>query len=161
MEETHDDALSRWTRFKWWADDLIPYELQRFWYEQVSSRIWPRQAWLTRQVPRTYAESDQLIEDLLYAILIGFVETEKGLDGAWTDRGVQKAQLREAYEWAKTGRAAFRVRIRAAYPTLDLDAWLNGACYDCREAFQLEEEFAAIDTRHLTTIVALRQHLWT
>lgn len=53
---------------------------KNLWYEQISSRIWPRQRWLTKKIPRTWADKDTLIEITLIECLRNYVEGEKGLD---------------------------------------------------------------------------------
>lgn len=187
-----DGPPSRWTRFcLWLSDDVfyaLPasvrhswYTLSRHWHDQITCRLFPRQRWLTKQIPRTWCDKTGLIPLVLYSAVIHLVEAE-GEDcftvTDWPGSGLaeQEKQLREVYAWAKVGRAAFQARIEAAHPPLSslgddstsLADWLaninredpaRDAAY--KEVWRLEAEMEAIDTKHLTTIISLRQCLWT
>jgi len=52
----------------WWKD---------LWYTQISSRICPRQRWLTKKIPRTWIDKDYLIELVIFESIIHYVEKEK------------------------------------------------------------------------------------
>lgn len=47
--------------------------------EQLSERMFPRQRWLTKRIPRRWMDKTELIPEVLFATLIHFVEQEDGL----------------------------------------------------------------------------------
>ena len=55
------------------------YWWREYWYSQISSRIWPRQRWLTQQIPRTYRDKDTLIELCVLECLKDYIEGEEAL----------------------------------------------------------------------------------
>jgi hypothetical protein len=144
------------------------------WKRNVTAFFRPRQRWLTKIIPNTWADKPWLIPEILYASVIHFVE-ENGEDcfnvTDWPGSGLaeQEKQLREVYEWAKTGRKKFQDRINAAHPVFEpcktddeLVTWLNAdhrSQYE--EVWRLEKEFDEIDKKHLHTIIDLLPHLWT
>jgi len=165
-----------WYRFvPSWLDVGI-YRVKHWWYEQVSSRVFPRQRWLTRAVPRTWTDKTELIPDLLLLIAHHYVAAD-GEDALNVVEHTpeQTAMLREIDEWYRTGRAAFLKQIEEAYPPLGLTPkvgdtydkwteWLNredsarDAAYNRVE--ELEAEFEAKETSYLVWIVTNRGMLW-
>lgn len=137
----------------------------------VFSRLNPRQRWLTRHVPRHWADKVTLIPDLLYACVVHYVaaDGEDALNTIHWDPKDAKV-LRVIYEWAKTGRAAAQQQVDEAYPhislTGDVKADLNRvltpadrAAY--RRAARLETQIAKKDSQYLTWIVQHHRRLWT
>jgi hypothetical protein len=55
----------------WWKD---------IWYEEISSRLWPRQKWLTSKIPRTWIDKDTVMEICVLECIKGFVEGERAID---------------------------------------------------------------------------------
>lgn len=57
----------------------MKYKIKHLWY---IIRCWfnPRQKWLTSKIPNTYADKPYLIEEILIACIIDFVEQEKALE---------------------------------------------------------------------------------
>jgi hypothetical protein len=173
----------QWYHLKWWWTDSVWYryapdwvrrlarKINDFWYRQISCRVFPRQAWLTKAAGRTWCDKTELVVTILYATIIHFVEQEKCFEVTdWTGSGLaeQEKQLKEIYDWIKVGRPALQARIMAAYPPIDSNIdtleWLSradpvrDACYI--EVSQLEKEMEEWDTRCLTWIVANRNVLW-
>lgn len=159
----------------------LKIKLERFWYEHVQCRIFPKQKWLTKLVPRTFCDVDTLIEDIVFACLVNFWENDNGepsfrfqyemyddpeeyvgltAEEAAKIRATNKAlydEVSEAYAWAKVRehiRKKTEEMLVAAYKT---DKWSEVS------KFYNEEEAAFIenDTRYLTTIIKYRQYLWT
>ena len=54
----------------WWSD---------FWYSQVSSRLRPRNKWLTKKIPRTWVDKDTILEIAVLESLKHYVEGEEAL----------------------------------------------------------------------------------
>jgi len=100
-------------------------------------RAWfkPQQKWLTDVVPRTFCDKVELVPRVLFAILVDFVENEKGLsqlDMDWSkeiaDGHVTQAyvddihktygELRDAYNYVKHERDALQSAHDASYPSL-------------------------------------------
>ena len=143
--------------------------LGEFWYKQVSCRIFPRQRWLTKQIPRTWVDNDHLLETVLYASIIHFVD-ESGEDcfGQTVIEGDFAKQLREVYDWAKTGRPAAAKEIEDAMPEFSAYVFTNKGiemtdsgrlAYD--KVTELERRFEENDDKCLEWIVKWRKSLWT
>lgn len=180
----------KWLDFKvWWEmkvwDRYAPmwlvhlkWDWNHFYYNQISSRIWPRQRWLTRQIPRTWQDKTTLIPHVLYAMVIHFVD-EDGEDcfnsTDYVNSGLAdfETKLREVYAWAKTGRAEFQKRVDDALPSASIE-WkelgngllemvdTSGLTYEEKygEHNRLEAEFRAKDTEYLVWIVSQRDQFW-
>jgi len=83
------------------------YFWKNLYYSQISSRIWPRQRWLTKIIPREYRDKDTLIELVLFKCLSDYVEVEIGKNelfnpDRWSDWDfVSKEQLQFEKELKK------------------------------------------------------------
>lgn len=130
------------------------YFWKRVWYNQVVTRIFPRNRWFTNWVPRQFTDVDYLMEQAVFRSLIFFWENDGGeksmryqwdrkLD-EWDDLEVISRQkevyelMLAAYNWAKVRDAKFD------------DA-----------NFEDEKKFKEEDTNHLLNIIAYRGYLWT
>ena len=182
---------SAWIDFQiWWEDKIwwayapdwakhIWWDIDRFYKDQISTRIRPRQKWLTKQIPRSWNDKVTLIPDVLYAMVIHFVDVDgedcfNVTDFAASGLEEEEKMLRQIYAWAKTGRAEFAKRIGLAYPELpkndkgdvDLNAWCNQErtpeSYerDYGEVSRLEAELEKRDTEYLRWIVTNRRIMW-
>lgn len=105
------------------------------WYKQVSSRLNPRQKWLTKTIPRTYCDKVELIPQLLFTCLVNYVEVEEGLshlDTDWTEElkggfisqeyvdnvvGTERL-LKEVYDYIKVERPKLQLAHDNSYPEL-------------------------------------------
>jgi len=189
-----ESKMSKWSKFKFWFsiyvwEAYMPgwltshwYGVRPFYYNQISSRIWPRQKWLTKTIPRTWADKVTLIPDLLYTCIIHYVDDD-GEDCFGTiiiDREPYKTELLECYNWAKTGRKEFEEKVNQALPKTD--SWEsffkepdeNGyrimfSCEDRTgktheelygEHNRLEKEFYQLDEKYMTWIVKNVRTLW-
>lgn len=115
---------------------LLTNSFSRYYvYQKIRSLFISRQRWLTRAIPRTYCDKVELVPCVLFAILVDFVEKEKGLsqlDVDWTqdlaDGHVSQAyidatnakygELRDAYNYIKTERDALQSAYDNSYPVL-------------------------------------------
>jgi len=160
-----------WSRLPTWA--LRPFwKIERFWHGQVTTRIWPRQAWLTKALPREWCDLVELIPTMLYASIINYVEGEDCFNTIVIE-GAEAQMIKTIYNWAKWDRAAFQQKIMDAYPESrprkkgeSISDWLN---HDDRLSYEemygevnrLEAEFEKWDTEYLRWIVTNRATLWT
>lgn len=104
-------------------------------YQKIRSFFCSRQHWLTRAIPRTYCDKVELVPCVLFAILVDFVEKEKGLsqlDVDWTQDladghvsqdyidtlNAKYGQLRDAYNYIKTERELLQSAYDNSYPVL-------------------------------------------
>jgi hypothetical protein len=131
------------------------------WYK-ITAFFNPRQKWLTKHIPNIWKDKPELIQDILFACLVHYVEEENGLhdesfykkdldDGYiskdYYDHGVEwNNDLREVYDYIKTER-----------PELENRSTFENA-QDHIAHMQL------IDTKDvwaMTTIAKYSQYLWT
>lgn len=167
---------SKWWTLRWWWTDRVwlPYAprwLSHLWfqlkdlhYRQISCRIWPRQAWLTKAAGRTWRDKPELLADILFAAIIHFVEEEDCFNVNLLDDPFA-SELRDCYDWAKTGRAA-------AYKAME-DSWHPGPVSfeggfhmgegtgSMEDYMRLETAAQERDTRYLRWIIDQRAMLWT
>ena len=54
----------------WWRD---------FYYTQISSRIWHRQSWLIKKLPRTWRDKDHIMEVCILECIRNYIEGEEAL----------------------------------------------------------------------------------
>ena len=54
------------------------YFWKDFYYNQISTRIWPRQRWLIKIIPRQFSDKVYLIEIILFKCLTEYVNSEIG-----------------------------------------------------------------------------------
>jgi hypothetical protein len=181
-------------RWRWKLEDLLfekcpavyslKPRLSRFWYEQISSRLRPRNRWLTKKLPRTWCDKVELIPIVLYEMVIHFVEEEKCFERLeYRDIPEEEKMIKEIYHWAKTGRTAFIEKIDNSYPPLEETEFVrietgevderDRPYYELKskskksyeelygELNKLEAEFTSIDDKYLNWIVLNRARLWT
>ena len=130
----------------------------RFYWSHIRPIFAPQNRWAVKPVRRTWQDKPELIREWLYASIIDFVEREKCFevtDWEYTENTRRlAAELREVYEWAKTGRAAFYAKAEALPISIDSgeEIW--------DEYNRLTTELEQWDDRCLTWIVQNRAILW-
>lgn len=138
---------------------------EQFYWHHIRPIFAPQNRWVTKSVSRTYEDVDTIIESVLYAAVIHFVEGEKCFETTdWThSEEVRRlgAELREVYAWAKTGRDEFAEKVRLSVSEISLDDFVHEKNVDWDEYNRLTTEFEEWDDRCLTWIVAQRNILWT
>jgi len=182
----NDPKMGKWENkyynfIFWWSDnvyskfpDCIRWfirDCKNWYYKQISTRIWPRNKFISNAIGREYKDLVQLIPDVLYQCIISFVEKEECFETInWESSRLKDVEkdIREIYNWAKTGRAEFLEKIQNSYPPIgDLKDWLNKSVSsedynrEYGEVNRLEEEFDKLDTKYLNLIIARRSYLWT
>lgn len=168
-----DQPPKNWFVQKWSDLDFWWYTHRPDWWRTASDFYWnhirpifvPQNRWATRVIPRTWSDKTGLIPNLLYAAIIDFVEEERCFEVTdWENDGAQTrrlaAELREVYNWAKTGRAEFEKRLSDSVKiNLENDPFGEDANWD--EYNRLSDELKQWDDRCLTWIVQNRGILWT
>lgn len=154
-----------------------------FWnqkWSEVKAYFNPRQKWLTKVIPNTWADKTWLVPNLLFAILIDFVEEEKGLsqlDINWdeerafvSDEYIKEVmtsygELKEAYEYLKNEREALKEAHANSYPEIVM----TDKGMTTKEPFEIayaennriEAELKEKDMKTMMTIVKHYEILWT
>jgi hypothetical protein len=158
-------------------------KLANFWYEQISTRLFPRQRWLTKAIPRWYMDAPDIIDLALYQILINYWEndgesmlrrtyesftedSEDLINAGWSKEDIQKEHdknyecycaLREAYQWARE-----RQGVRANIDRILIHYRKTSEVKKVYNWFNaIEEHCLKEDDRHLQNIVKYRSYLWT
>lgn len=154
------------------------------WYQQVATRINPRQKWLTDKIPRTWLDPDYIIETCVFESLIHFWEEDRGEETVrfqWecpygaeygmsaeesvarkNERKVVYDRLLAAYNWAKHGRVDGKAAHKKA-----IDIYYGQVIkkYPVEEGLRvvgnLEEYLRKQDDFFLKEIVELRGHMWS
>jgi hypothetical protein len=147
---------------------IIKWNIYYFFYPQHEN--------LRKAIPKTWRDLDGLIEDFLDAVIIDFVENEKGLDQiTMIEESERKSideitenwgsvsaynryrdahldnykKLSEIYTWVKSGRSA----MRKYSDSIDLENYL--------EIEKTENAINNNNTKYYTTLIELRSYLWT
>lgn len=137
----------------------------------------PRQKWLLKKIPNTWADKTHLIPEILYECIVHFVEGERCFETIRWDSGFDGHKecadfIRDCYDWIKVRRPELKKRIDniisagfSKEELLDLIATLNSNKRTYEEMYpglnDLENELYEKDTYYLTGIVKYRNYLWT
>lgn len=132
------------------------------WYK-ITAFFNPRQKWLTKHIPNTWKDKPELIQDILFACLIHYVEEEEGLRDAsfyeqdlkdghlsqeYYDRSVEiNNDLREVYVYLKEERSKL---VKTSISSSDVAIWLKA-----------EDTLNDKDIWAMTVIVKYSKYLWT
>jgi hypothetical protein len=166
------------TTLPWWED--IYWSVYRVWYKAywyVYYTFKPQHKSIRDSIPKKWADLDGIVEDVLSAIIISFVEEEKGLDqletimeslnkddeylkNEWGSvdafwnyyEGCYKDYLRlqSIYSWVKTGKKAMQNYLDSIE---GFDNW--------REYEKVTQDMNDRDSEYLADLVKLRKYLWT
>jgi hypothetical protein len=142
----------------------------------ISAFFNPRQRWLTKKIPKKWVDKPELIQDLLFAILVNFVEGEKGLeplDYDWTE-DLKKGHVSQEYvdthnRIHKDIKAVYdyitHERVRLDNEQNEALKELSDVCFTEVESFQkvhaIENMINDRDDWAVSEIVRLRRYLWT
>lgn len=134
------------------------------WYK-ITAFFNPRQKWLTKHIPNTWQDKPELIQDILFACLIDYVEEEEGLrDASFYEQDLKDGyisqeyydhsvainnDLREVYNYIKNERPKFELVIEREWKT------------NSRIAIKMESEMSDKDIWAMTVIVKYSKYLWT
>lgn len=153
----------------------------RFWRSDVIDPILtffnPRQKWLTKVIPNTWCDKVELVPTVNFAILVDFVESEKGLsqlDLNWSDDlkngyvsqeyidNVNRVygELKDVYTYIKVERPHLEKQLSESYPPFpDSKDVPYSVAYS--EVNRIEKCLADKDTWALLKIIEHRGCLWT
>lgn len=138
-----------------------------FWrelYWSVKNYFWPQNKWLTKHVPKGWIDKDALLENILAATIVEFVEGEEGFKvTVWDDTPERLDvyhKLNNAYHWFKWQRQALE-RKNNELPVLLLGAAQSWAEYRASLYIDFAAKKELLDNLHLGNIIKYRKHLWT
>jgi hypothetical protein len=163
------DGLGIFNRH-WWRD---------FWYSQISSRLRPRNRWLTKKIPRTWADKDTILEIAVLESLKHYVEGEEALgknmchfESSQADPSFPEWQketdknVKHYYELTQKI-DAMKKELEILWdnvPMTDLSA-VNVTKLDYEERYgkldRLEKEIYDLQTEVMVWVVKNRNCLWT
>jgi len=148
----------------WWRD---------FWYSQISSRLRPRNRWLTTKISRTWQDKDTILQTVALECLKHYVDPE-GEDCfhtlCTTDPPEQAAFLKEVkyyYDLTTINLPALQTEMDAEWdkvPLTDLSVVdVTKLDYEARygKINRLEKEIHDLQTKIMVWIVVHRSLLWT
>ena len=132
------------------------------WYK-ITAFFNPRQKWLTKHIPNTWQDKPELIQDILFACLVHYVEEEEGLrDASFYEQDLKDGHLsqeyydhsvtinndlREVYVYLKEERSKL---VKTSISSSDVAVWL-----------QAEDTLNDKDIWAMTVIVKYSKYLWT
>ncbi len=167
------DKFYEWTNYKfrpfshyWWRD---------LWYQQISSRLWPRQKWITKKIPRTWVDKDTLLEIVVLESLKHYC-AEDGEDcfnvlscdsPEWQAEFMR--QVRHHNELATQKLVALQKELDAEWdsvPHRSLEDIQKGTSKDDYDKMygkidRLEKEIYDLQTEIMVWVVKNRNGLWT
>lgn len=166
------DKFYEWTNYKfrpfshyWWSD---------VWYKQVSSRLRPRNKWLTKQIPRTWQDKDHILETCVLGALKHYCEVE-GEDcfnvlccdnPPWQKEFMGK--VKHYYELATQKLPALQKEMEHQWEILPHRGWQDinkerDPEYDriSDRIEELEKEIYDLQTEIMVWVVQNRNGLWT
>lgn len=123
----------------------------------------PRQKWLTKHIPNTWKDKPELVQDILFACLIHFVEEEKGLhDESFYKKDLDDGYISQQYyedaiAWNNDLREVHHY-ITKERPILETEL---------EETVEPRDWIVVLDKQHdkdiwaMSTIVKYSRYLWT
>ena len=146
----------------------------RIWYEQVSSRLRPRNKWLTNQIPRTWYDKDHLLEIVVLGCLKHYCEKdgEDCFNVLSTTSPPEQAEfmseVRRYYELTTQKLVALQKEIGVEWDNIPHRDWkdINNGDKDEYDRLygkinRLEKEIYDLQTKIMVWIVTHRNGLWT
>jgi hypothetical protein len=150
----------------WWRD---------VWYKQVSSRLRPRNKWLTKKIPRTWVDKDTILEICVLESLKHYVEPEG--EDCMNVIDTECEHQREFYAEVKRNYELITQKLPALQKEMDAEwdrihelkfSWKdinNGDKDDYERKYgkvnRLEQEIYDLQTEIMVWIVKNRNGLWT
>ena len=143
----------------------------------------PRQRWLTKKIPNHWCDKVELIRIVLFESLVHYVDEEKCFDVlAWDEEDIEgcdlnlktffnekrerKAKIIKCYDYITKQRPQLSADLDKAYPEFDIDDILQ-ICKTMNyletygEVNRIETLIEKLDNETLSTILELRERLWT
>lgn len=135
-------------------------------FDKLKSYLFPQQKWLTKKIPKTWEDKPELIRNILFEILVNYVEEEEGLQDQWdwekeicaghvSDKYVadikkHDGELRAAYQYVKNGRLLIEEYLDFI---LEKD--------DIKKYAEVEDYLQKRDIEIMTIIVKHHGKMWT
>lgn len=189
LEMDLDEEVGEWDKFHGWMRTEHPaqwffrhvfsgwlsirrHRWDMFYYEQIQSRLNPRNKWLTKVIGRTWCDKKLLIPNILFASIVHFIEEEKALDEiCWeSDEGHLKFKqgLVECYQWIKVARPELQTKFDNSYPTKEQRKAVKGMG-DAMKKYEtlygnhnrIEQELHDTDVHYMEWIVKNLDYMWT
>jgi len=161
-----------WEYFQNKFSILNGYWWRNFWYQQISSRLRPRNKWLTRHIPRTWADKDTILEICVLESLKHYVD-EDGEDAFHVlstenppEQAAFMAEVKRYYELATVTLPALQKQIDDEWEKVPHTDWrdINHPC-DYEKKYgkidRLEKELYDLQTKIMVWVVQNRNALWT
>jgi len=153
----------------WW------YKLGDWWYNQVETRLRPRNQWARDLVPRQLTDKYTLIPEFLFAAIVHFVEVENGWEKCnWSATDEHQdawERIQLCYEYVTIERptrdAEYDVLLNATYPISDKKYHLDLDEPETKEQKEGREKLTEIETKKYhrdieicKEIAGLAPYLW-
>ena len=161
---------------------LTPWFWDRLWTD-IKCFFNPRQKWLTKKIPNHWCDKVELIRIVLFESLVHYVDGEKCFEVlAWEEedfKGVslnwktllnekqeRKAKILKCYDYITKQRPQLSADLSKAFPEFDIDDLFRihispNYLESYGEAIRIEELIEKLDNETLSTILELRERLWT
>ena len=143
----------------------------------------PRQKWLTKKIPNHWCDKVELIRIVLFESLVHYVDEEKCFDVlAWDEEDIEgcdlnlktffnekrerKAKILKCYDYITKQRPQLSADLDKAYPEFDIDDMLQirktmNYLETYGEVNRIEALIEKLDNETISTILELRERLWT
>jgi hypothetical protein len=172
IKDSWNPKTSKWEDFYWSL-----WRLKDKFYWNVYYSFFPQHESIRKAIPKSWADLDGIVEDVLSAIIISFVEEEKGLDQLemmldslnkndeyliknwgsvdlfwdyYGSRYKDYIRLQEIYTWVKSGKKSMQNYLNSIEGT---NNW--------KEYSKVEQGIHDRDSEYLADLVKLRKYLWT
>lgn len=134
----------------------------------IKSFLFPRQKWLTQQIPDSWLDKDSIFEIILPACLIHFIEEEKCFEVTkWEteEEKKYKKQLEDIYYWYKISQKVLQHKIDVLMEDLygEGSGGFNVSRNPAKIAVldKLEKELYDTNTKCMVWLIENRNILWT
>jgi len=164
------------TKLNWWEEvywSIFRVKDKAYWYVYYTFN--PQHKSIRKAIPKAWIDLDGIVENVLSAIIISFVEEEKGLDqiqmimkslhkddeynkNEWGSVDLfweyynahykNYLRLQEIYKWVKTGKK-------------EMQNYLESIDNNWQEYSKVEQDIHERDSEYLADLVKLRKYLWT
>jgi hypothetical protein len=163
---------------------LNPWFWSRCWID-IKCFFNPRQKWLTKKIPNHWCDKVELIRIVLFECLVNFVDGEKCFEVlCWgedkedhkyygenwqqivKEKQEEKAKILKCYDYITKQRPQLSIDLNKAYPKFDIDDLFRIKLKQSYqetygEVIRIEELIEKLDNETLSTILELRERLWT
>lgn len=152
---------------QYWFREVAYWKVRILWTnvsDWVRYTLNPRQRWLTKQIPKSWADKTWLIPELNFAMVVDFVEGEDALNVTDWDASSEghsqfEKELKDCYDYIKTRRPNLQKQHENSYP--DEETMTGNYAVDYAEHNRLEILLNKEDTKYLVWIVTNRDYFWT